>query len=80
MSRSIVEPQTCLLVPLFEKYYFLTKRYSCQVVIFRVLKCTFTIAGGKKVLVGIYKSDVENGFIKWYNGGIIWQGEKSLNF
>ena len=35
-----------------------------------------SISGGRKVLVGIYRTDVEDWFMEWYNGGIIWKGNR----
>ena len=35
---------------------------------------SISISGGKKVLVGIYKTDVEDWYIEYYNGGIMWKG------
>lgn len=30
--------------------------------------------GGKKVLVGVYRTDVEEPYLEWRNGGIKWKG------
>ena len=29
---------------------------------------------GKKVMVGIYRTDVDEPFLEWHNGGIHWPG------
>ena len=26
------------------------------------------------MLVGIYRTDVDNWYMEWYNGGIVWKG------
>lgn len=31
-------------------------------------------SGGKKVMVGVYRTDVDEPFIEWLNGGIQWKG------
>ena len=38
------------------------------------LKRFFFISEGKKVLVGIYYTEVEDWFFEWYNGGLRWEG------
>ena len=36
---------------------------------------------GKKVLVGIYYTEVEDWYFEWFNGGLRWKGLASqLNF